>query len=107
MSYKRLGDYIERLKEKNSDNALDSVIGISERKEFREPAGKVNRENLTNHYIVRNKEFAYIPRMNPFKPLAVALSHYDYPVLVSPSYVAFKVNKTNELLPVKTMPLWN
>ena len=46
---KILGNYIERLIEKNTDNKYNSVIGISERKEFREPAGKVNKENLTNH----------------------------------------------------------
>lgn len=96
---KILGDYIERLIEKNIDNKYNSVIGISERKEFRKPAGKVNKENLSNHLIVRKNEFGYIPRMNPFKPLAVALSHYDYPVLISPSYVAFRVIDTTVLLP--------
>ncbi len=94
-----LGDYIERISEKNLDDKYNSVIGISERKEFRPPAGKVNKKNLTNHLIVRKKEFAYIPRMNPFKPLAVALSQYDYPVLVSPSYEAFRITKPDILLP--------
>jgi type I restriction enzyme S subunit len=96
---KVLGDYIERIIDKNTDDKFNSVIGISERKEFREPAGKVNKENLSNHLIVRKNEFGYIPRMNPFKPLAVALSHYEYPVLVSPSYVAFRVMDTKVLLP--------
>lgn len=96
---KLLGNYIEKLDERNEDDAIDAVIGISERKEFREPSGKVNKKNLTRHFIVRKDQFAYIPRMNPFKPLAVALSHFDYPVVVSPSYVAFKVNKPEILLP--------
>lgn len=96
---KLLGNYIEKLDERNEDDAIDAVIGISERKEFREPSGKVNKKNLTRHFIVRKDQFAYIPRMNPFKPLAVALSHFNYPVVVSPSYVAFKVNKPEILLP--------
>ncbi len=96
---KLLGNYIQKLDHRNEDDSIHNVIGISERKEFREPSGKVNKKNLTRHFIVRENEFAYIPRMNPFKPLAVALSHYDYPVVVSPSYVAFKVNKPKELLP--------
>ena len=53
---------------------------------------------MTN-LIVKKGEFAYIPRMNPFKPLAVALSEYDYPVLVSPSYEAFSIKYPNQLLP--------
>jgi len=95
---KLLGDHIEKLDERNDDDMINDVIGISERKVFREPSGKVNKKNLTRHFIVRKNEFAYIPRMNPFKPLAVALSHYDYPILVSPSYVTFKVKNTNKLL---------
>jgi type I restriction enzyme S subunit len=96
---KILGDYIERLEERNDDDSIKSLIGISERKEFREPAGKVNRSNLTRHYIIRKDEFGYIPRMNPFKPLAVALSHNDYPILISPSYVGFRILNKKKLLP--------
>jgi type I restriction enzyme S subunit len=96
---KRLGDYIEKVTLKNSDDKLKSLVGISEKKEFRLPAGKVNRENLSNHLIIHRGEFGYIPRMNPFKPLAIALSFFDYPVLLSPSYVAFKIVDTEILLP--------
>ncbi len=98
-SLMRLGDYIEKISIKNSDDQLKSLVGISERKEFRLPAGKVNKENLSNHLIIHKGEFGYIPRMNPFKPLAVALSFFDYPVLLSPSYVAFKIIETKRLLP--------
>lgn len=96
---KVLGDYIERVIQKNSDDYIKDVVGISERKEFRMPSGKVNMNNLSNHLIVRRNEFAYIPRMNPFKPLAVALSYYSYPIVVSASYVAFKVIDTKIILP--------
>jgi len=99
MTYKRLGDYIQRITDKNNDDRLDSLVGISEQKVFREPAGKVNRENLSNHLIINKGEFAYIPRMNPFKPLAVALSQYENPILVSPSYVAFRITDPGVLLP--------
>jgi len=96
---KLLGDYIEKTIDKNTDDSIKELIGISEKKEFRVPSGKVNRKNLTNHLIVRTNEFGYIPRMNTFKPLAVALSHFDYPVLISASYISFKIIKPNDLLP--------
>jgi type I restriction enzyme S subunit len=96
---KLLGDYIEKTINKNSDNSIKELIGISERKEFRIPSGKVNRNNLTNHLIVKTNEFGYIPRMNTFKPLAITLSHFDYPVLISASYISFKVINPNDLLP--------
>ncbi|QQS59648.1 restriction endonuclease subunit S [Candidatus Peregrinibacteria bacterium] len=96
---KVLGEYIEKIIQKNSDDSINEVVGVSERKEFRLPSGKVNKENLSNHLIVKKNEFAYIPRMNPFKPLAVALSNFNYPVVVSASYVAFKVIDAKIILP--------
>lgn len=96
---KPLGEYIEKTTDKNTDDSIIDLIGISEKKEFRVPSGKVNRNNLTNHLIVRTGEFGYIPRMNTFKPLAVALSHFDYPVLISASYISFKVIRPKALLP--------
>jgi type I restriction enzyme S subunit len=99
MELKRLGGYVEKITQKNANDKLTFLVGISERKEFRTPSGKVNRENLSNHLVVNFHEFAYIPRMNPFKPLAVAASFFDHPVLVSPSYVAFRIVDKNLLLP--------
>jgi type I restriction enzyme S subunit len=96
---KLLGKYIEKTTDKNTDDLINELIGISEKKEFRVPIGKVNRNNLTNHLIVKTNEFGYIPRMNTFKPLAVALSHFEYPVLISASYISFKVTKPIDLLP--------
>ena len=98
-SKKKLGEYIQRLTRKNGYNKYNSVIGISEKKEFRLPSGKVNKENLSNHYIVSKCEFAYIPRMNPSKPLAIALSNFENPVLVSPSYNAFRIKEKKILMP--------
>jgi len=96
---KTLGNFIEKITLKNSNDELRFLVGISERKEFRTPSGKVNKENLSNHLIVNYHEFAYIPRMNPFKPLAVATSFYEHPILVSPSYVAFRISDKKVLLP--------
>lgn len=95
----RLGDFLDKISLKNTDEKYQSVVGISEKKEFRTPGGKVNKENLSNHLIVNRNEFAYIPRMNPFKPLAVAMSSFESPILLSPSYVAFKIKDINILLP--------
>jgi type I restriction enzyme S subunit len=54
---KLLGEYIERTDERNTDDSIKDLIGISERKEFRVPSGKVNRNNLTNHLIVNSLIF--------------------------------------------------
>lgn len=94
-----LGDHVEKINYKNHDDFIKNVVGISEKKEFRTPSGKVNKEQLTNHIIVNKKQFAYIPRMNPWKPLAIALSNFDNSIIVSPSYIVFHLKNTNLLLP--------
>jgi type I restriction enzyme, S subunit len=96
---KTLGCYIEKTNKKNINDKINKFVGVSERKEFRGSDKRVNMNNLTNHPIVRKDEFAYTPRMNPFKPLAIALSHYDYPVIVSPANLTFIVKDHDLLLP--------
>lgn len=96
---KRLGEYIEKTSQKNSDDKIKEFVGVSERKGFRDSDKRVNMKNLTKHPVVNQNEFAYTPRMNPFKPLALALSHFDYPVIVSPINITFKINNHNKLLP--------
>ena len=96
---KLLGEYIERVSKKNSDDQIKEFVGVSERKEFRESDKRVNMKNLTKHPIVHKNEFAYTPRMNPFKPLALALSHFDYPVIVSPINLIFKIKDHKVLIP--------
>jgi len=96
---KRLGRYIEKTSQKNSDDKIKEFVGVSERKGFRDSDKRVNMKNLTKHPVVNKNEFAYTPRMNPFKPLALALSHLDYPVIVSPINTTFKIKDHDVLLP--------
>ena len=96
---KLLGDYIEKTKEKNSDDSIKEFVGVSERKGFRESDKRVNMKNLTKHPVVHKNQFAYTPRMNPFKPLALALSHFNYPVIVSPINLIFKIKDHKRLIP--------
>jgi type I restriction enzyme S subunit len=49
---KLLGDYIEKTKEKNSDDSIKEFVGVSERKGFRESDKRVNMKNLTKHPVV-------------------------------------------------------
>ena len=94
---KVLGDYIERTEEKNSDNSIRDVMGMSTQKKFRVPQSRVNLKELANYRIVRKREFAYVPTTDTWKCLAVALSEFEHNIVVSPIYVTFKV-RNNEML---------
>lgn len=96
---KLLGDYIEKLDERNSDNSIKDVMGMSTQKKFRQPNSRVNKKQLSNYRIVKKSHFAFVQTTDTWRCLAVALSDFSYPIVVSPVYVTFKVKSENDLLP--------
>ncbi len=96
---KLLGDYIEKTDERNTDDSIKEVRGMSTKKQFRIAQSRVDTKKLTNYRIVNSNEFAYVPTTDTWKVLAVALSDYDFPIVVSPIYITFKSKNNKILLP--------
>ena len=96
---KTLGDYIERTDKRNTDDSIKEVRGMSTKKQFRVAQSRVNTKQLTNYRVVKTNEFAYVPTTDTWKVLAVALSDFNFPIVVSPIYVTFKSKNINQLLP--------
>ena len=96
---KVLGEYIEKLNEINSDNLINDVMGMSTQKKFRKPNSRVNKNQLSKYRIVKNGEFVFVPTTDTWRCLAVALSSFKHPIVVSTIYVAFKVKSKKKLLP--------
>lgn len=94
-----LGDFISETNERNSDELVDDVRGISTVKRFREPNSRVDKTKLSNYKIVKNMEFAYVPTTDTWRCLATCLSDIESPIVVSPIYVTFKVKEGVSLLP--------
>ena len=85
-----LGHFIEQKSIKNSDLALDLVLGLSTQKRFREPNSRVNKNDLRNYKIVEPNEFAYVPTTDTWKVFACALNETGKTIVVSPIYVVFR-----------------
>lgn len=96
---KRLGEYIERTDERNYDNEIKDVKGMSVLKEFRTPSVKVNLDNLSNYKIVNYNEFGFVQTTNNEKVLIVCLSKFKQPILISSIHISFKIKDYNLLLP--------
>ena len=96
---KLLGDYIKRTDERNIDDSITEVRGMSTKKQFRVAQSRVNTKKLTNYRIVKHNEFAYVPTTDTWKVLAVALSNYNFSIVVSPIYITFKSKDEKQLLP--------
>lgn len=99
-----IGKYITQKNDRNTDEKIDFVMGLSTKKEFREPQSRVNKNELAKYKIVRPDEFAYVPTTDTWKVLAFALNTFKKDLVVSPIYEVFSVNKS-KLLP-DYLALW-
>lgn len=99
----KIGSYIERKSEKNTDSKIDYVVGLSTKKEFREPQSRVKKDELANYKIVGEKEIAFVPTTDTWKVLAFAVNNFEKPVVVSPIYEVFA---TNDKLLADYLAIW-
>ena len=104
MVSEKIGNYIVRKNDKNTDNKIKTVLGLSTSKEFRVPQSRVNKKDLGGYKIVNPFEFAFVPTTDTWKVLAFAINTYNEPIVVSPIYEVFSVC-TEKLLP-EYLALW-
>lgn len=103
--YKKLGEFIRTVDERNSDLAITNLQGVSITKEFVPSIANIIGTDLSTYKIVRTGQFAYGPvtSRNGDK-VSIALLKGD-DCIISSSYVPFEVYKPDELLPEYLM-LW-
>lgn len=94
-----LGACLQETNTRNTDGSIKDVRGISTTKRFREPNSRVDRTKLHNYKIVQPRQFAYVPTTDTWRCLAVCLSSFEEPIVVSPIYITFKVKDDKRLLP--------
>lgn len=104
MVSEEIGNYIVRKNDKNIDNKIKNILGLSTSKEFRVPQSRVNKKNLGGYKIVKPFEFAFVPTTDTWKVLAFAINIYNEPIVVSPIYEVFSVC-AEKLLP-EYLALW-
>ncbi len=89
MPSERIGEYIFRYSEKNTEKAINDVVGLSTEKKFRVAQSRVNRNELGGYKIVHPLDIAYVPTTDTWKVLAFAVNHFEKDVVVSPIYEVF------------------
>ena len=99
-----IGKYLASYSEKNKNNSIADVVGLSTAKEFRVAQSRVNRNELGGYKIVHPYNFAYVPTTDTWKVLAFAVNHFDKDVVVSPVYEVFSVDN-NKIIP-DYLALW-
>ena len=102
MPHKKLGNYISFCDEKNDDlvYGLDAVRGISIDKRFIYTKANMEGVSLKPYAVVKPDEFAYVTvTSRNGEKISLARNDSDEAYICSSSYIVFKVDDTNTLLP--------
>ena len=102
LPHKKLGNYISLCDEKNDDleYGLDAVRGISIEKRFIYTKANMEGVYLKPYAVVKPDEFAYVTvTSRNGEKISLARNNSDEAYICSSSYIVFKVDDTNMLLP--------
>ena len=98
--YKRLGDYIQLVDNRNSDLSVTNLLGINISKNFMPSVANTSGVDLSRYKVVRKGQFVTnIMHVGRDGGLPVGLYEYDKPAIISPAYMVFEVIDKDELLP--------
>jgi len=105
-NYKPIGNYIQRVENRNRGLKVTRLLGLSMTKEFRETTSNVVGTDMSVYKVMSKYQFA-CDFMSPIRvsKLPVVLKLDDKPNLVSPAYPVFEVKNRNELDPEYLM-MW-
>lgn len=96
-NYRKLGDYIEIVDERNKDLAIDNLLGVGIAKKFIPSIANIVGTDLSNYKIARTGQFAYGPvTSRNGEKISIAFLDGD-DCIISSSYTVFRVIKENEL----------
>ena len=104
-NYKRLGDYIHKVDERNKQN-ITNLQGLSMTKEYRPSTSNIVGTDLSVYKVMRKNRFVcdFMSVIRVYK-LPVVLHKSDALAIVSPAYTTFEVNDSKILSPEFLM-LW-
>jgi type I restriction enzyme, S subunit len=105
-NYKRLGDYIEEIKVRNSDLKAKDLLGINIDKFFMPSVANIVGTDMSVYKIVKKNQFA-CNRMHVGRDyrLPISMSKSDEQFMVSPAYDVFEIRNPELLFPEYLM-MW-
>lgn len=104
--YKRLGNYIQEVKNRDTNKKVDLLLGVSIQKKFIPSIANIIGTDMSTYKIVKKNQFAYGPvtSRNGDK-ISIALLQEAEEAIISQAYMPFEITDINELLPEYLM-MW-
>lgn len=104
--YRKLGDLIQLVDERNQDLAVTDLVGLSISKEFIPSVANTIGSDMGQYKIIRKNQFACsLMQVRRDKKIPVALQKEFDKAIISQAYPVFEVKDSNELLPEYLM-MW-
>ncbi len=105
-NYKRIGDHIKLVDERNKGLKVQNLLGLSISKQFIPSVANIIGTDMENYKIIRKNQFACsIMQVRRDKKMPVALLQEVDEAIISQAYPIFEVKNENELLPEYLM-MW-
>jgi type I restriction enzyme S subunit len=105
-NYKRIGDYIQLLDERNDGLRIKQLLGLSISKQFIPSVANTIGTDMENYKIIRKNQFACSTmQVRRDKKMPVALLQEVDEAIISQAYPIFEVKDEKELLPEYLM-MW-
>ncbi len=106
MSYKRIGDYIQLVDNRNKDLSVTNLLGINITKNFMPSVANTSESDLSKYKIIQQGQFAYSAmQVGRDETIRLALYSEEQPAIISPAYLVIESKDINELLP-EYMMMW-
>ncbi|GHU16004.1 hypothetical protein FACS1894163_04570 [Spirochaetia bacterium] len=105
-NYRRIGDYVELVDERNFEFKVDTLLGVSINKYFMPSVANIVGTDLSNYKIIKKNQFACsLMQVSRDEKIPIdCLTDYDI-AMVSPAYAVFKVSDATKLLP-QYLSMW-
>lgn len=99
-NYRKLGEIVELIDERNRDGKVQNLIGVSIDKCFIKSVANTIGTDLTKYQVIRKNDFACsLMQVSRDGKIPIAcLKDYDEAIM-SPAYYIFRIKNTNEVLP--------
>jgi len=105
-NYKKIGDYIRLVNDRNSDLSVKRLLGLTVNKEFIPSVANIVGTDMANYKVIKKGQFACsLMQVRRDKKIPVALQKDYKEAIISQAYPVFEIIDTNKLLPEYLM-MW-
>ncbi len=100
LNYKKLGDYIRLVDERNKNLEISNLLGINIQKKFMPSVANTSETDLSKYKIICKGQFAYSAmQVGRDETVRVVLYSEEKTAIISPAYLVFEVIDLGKVLP--------